>query len=115
MIAAGIVFYALAIVPLLQERQNIKGLAAQIDRSVSDSNPVYALDPSYQPIFFYLRSKIAYASEIEDVPADAHYLLVRPEREQEVLDSNRWAPRQPHLIMRATDYRKESIFLVKIE
>jgi len=82
---------------------------------IPQSETVYALDPNYQPIFFYMRSKLVYASEIEEVPTDARYLLVRPEREQEVLDSNRWAPRQPHRIMRSTDYRKESILLLKIE
>jgi hypothetical protein len=62
-----------------------------------------------------MRSKLVYASEIEEVPPDAQYLLVRPEREQEVLDSTRWAPRHPQRIMRSTDYRKESILLLKIE
>ncbi len=107
--------YAIAIVPKMDRRQRIKRLAAQIEAAIPQSDTVYALDPNYQPIFFYMRSKLIYASEIEEVPVDARYLLVRPEREQEVLDSNRWAPRQPHRIMRSTDYRKESILLLKIE
>ena len=107
--------YAIAIVPKLDRRQRIKRLAAQVDAAVPNSEIIYALDPNYQPIFFYLRSKLIYASEIADVPADAHYLLVRPEREDEVLESNRWSPHQPHRIMRSTDYRKESILLLKIE
>jgi len=76
---------------------------------------VYALDPNYQPIFFYMRSKLVYANDVDEVPADATYLLVRPEREQETLESNHWAPRHPRRIMRSTDYRKESILLLKIE
>ncbi len=107
--------YAIAIVPKLDRRQRIKRLAAQVDAAVPDSEIIYALDPNYQPIFFYLRSKLVYASEIADVPADARYVLVRPEREEEVMQSNRWTPRQPHRIMRSTDYRKESILLLKIE
>ncbi len=107
--------YASAIVPKMDRRQRIRRLAAQIEAAIPQSDTVYALDPNYQPIFFYMRSKLIYASEIEEVPVDARYLLVRPEREQEVLDSNRWAPRQPHRIMRSTDYRKESILLLKIE
>ena len=62
-----------------------------------------------------MRSKLAYAGDIDEVPTDATYLLVRPEREQEVLESNHWAPRKPHRIMRSTDYRKESILLLKVE
>jgi hypothetical protein len=58
---------------------------------------------------------LVYASEIVDLPTDAKYLLVRPKSEQEVMESNRWAPRQPHLISPFTDYRKESILLLKID
>ncbi len=107
--------YAIAVVPRLHQRQRIKGLAAQVESNIPRGETVYALDPNYQPIFFYMRSKVAYASDIDEVPVDAKYLLVRPEREQEVLESNHWAPRQPRRIMRSTDYRKESILLLKIE
>lgn len=107
--------YAIAVVPKLDRRQRLKQLAAQVESMIPQSETVYALDPNYQPIFFYMRSKLVYVSEIDEVPADARYLLVRPEREQEVIASNRWAPRQPHRIMRITDYRKESILLLKIE
>jgi 4-amino-4-deoxy-L-arabinose transferase-like glycosyltransferase len=107
--------YAIAIVPKMDRRQRIKRLAAQIEAAIPQSETVYALDPNYQPIFFYMRSKLVYAGEVDEVPADARYLLVRPEREQEVIESNRWVPRRPHRIMRSTDYRKKSIVLLKID
>src|SRR5437588_5011242 len=107
--------YALAVVPRMHQRQRIKRLAAQIESNIPRGETLYALDPNYQPIFFYMRSNLAYADEINELPADVHYLLVRPEREQEVFESNRWAPRQPRRIMRSTDYRKESILLLNIE
>jgi 4-amino-4-deoxy-L-arabinose transferase-like glycosyltransferase len=107
--------YSIAVVPKMDRRQRIKRLAAQVESTIPRSETVYALDPNYQPVFFYMRSKLVYASEIDEVPTDARYLLVRPEREQEVLESNRWAPRRPHRIIRSTDYRKESILLLKIE
>jgi len=107
--------YAIAIVPRMHQRQRIKRLAAQVESNIPAGEIVYALDPNYQPIFFYMRTKLAYADEIEELPADVHYLLVRPEREQEVMESNHWAPRQPRRIMRSTDYRKESILLLRIE
>jgi 4-amino-4-deoxy-L-arabinose transferase-like glycosyltransferase len=107
--------YAIAIVPRLHQRQRIKRLAAQVESNIPQGETVYALDPNYQPIFFYMRTKLVYAGEIDEVPMDAKYLLVRPEREQEVLESNHWTPRQPRRVMRSTDYRKESILLLKIE
>ena len=107
--------YAIAIVPKMDRRQRIKRLAAQVESNIPSNQTVYALDPNYQPIFFYMHSKLIYAGDVDEVPMDATYLLVRPEREQEVLESNHWAPRHPHRIMRSTDYRKESILLRKIE
>jgi 4-amino-4-deoxy-L-arabinose transferase-like glycosyltransferase len=107
--------YAFAVVPKIHQRQRIKRLAVEIDSNIPQGEPLYALDPNYQPIFFYLRSKLVYASDIDEVPVDAIYLLVRPEREQEVLESHHWALRQPRRLMRSTDYRKESILLLKIE
>ena len=107
--------YAIAVVPQMHQRQRIKRLAAQVESNIPAGETIYALDPNYQPIFFYMTSKLVYAGDIDEVPNDAKYLLVRPEREQEVLESNQWAPRKPHRIMRSTDYRKESILLLKIE
>jgi len=115
LVCACVGVYAVAIVPKMYKKQNVKQLAAQIDAAVPRSKPVYALDPNYQPIFFYTRSKLIYVSEVSDLPTDALYLLVRPEREQEVLDSNRWAPRRPHRMFRMTDYRKESVLLLGID
>ena len=75
--------YAIAVVPKMHQRQRIKRLAAQVESNIPQGETVYALDPNYQPIFFYMRSKLVYASDIDEVPMDATYLLVRPEREQE--------------------------------
>ena len=107
--------YALAIIPKMDRRQRIKWLAAQVESNIPQGETVYALDPNYQPIFFYMHSRLIYAGDIDRGSMEAKYILVRPERGQEVLESNHWAPRQPRRIMRSTDYRKESILLLKIE
>jgi 4-amino-4-deoxy-L-arabinose transferase-like glycosyltransferase len=111
----GVGTYVLGIVPKLKKRQNVKQLAAQIDNAVPRSEPLYALDSNYQPVFFYTRSKLIYASHLSDLPIDAAYLLVRPKREQEVLASDRWAPRRARVLFPLSDYRNESIVLLKIE
>ena len=76
---------------------------------------VYALDPDYQPFLFYTHSKLAYRSEIKDLPLDASYVLVQPEKEKEVEESVRWAPRRAHRVFGLTDYRHRSIILLKID
>lgn len=106
--------YGLAVVPLLQKRAKVKPIAARIDRLIPEGETLYALDPSYQPFLFYVRSHLVYVSRLEDVPADARYLLVQAEREPELLGSQRWLPRQPKPIDRVTDYRNHTVILARV-
>jgi 4-amino-4-deoxy-L-arabinose transferase-like glycosyltransferase len=115
-IAAGIAicFCAVAVVPALQRRSKVKPTAAQIDARVPKSEPLYAIDPDYQPFLFYIRSRLVYVSRIDDLPLDARYLLIQPERERQVMESERWAPLHARPIFTVTDYRKRSVTLLKV-
>jgi 4-amino-4-deoxy-L-arabinose transferase-like glycosyltransferase len=115
-IAASILLcvYAVAVVPSLQRRSKVKPIAAQIDQRVPDSERLYALDPDFQPFLFYVRSRLVYVNRLEEVPASARYLLVQPEREREVMESQRWSPLHARPIERITDYRKRTIILARV-
>lgn len=106
--------YGFAVVPALQRRSKVKPIAAQIDRLVPHSEPLYALDPDYQPFLFYVRSRLVYASRVDELPVSARYLLVQPEREREVMESERWLPLHAHPIERITDYRNHTIILARV-
>jgi 4-amino-4-deoxy-L-arabinose transferase-like glycosyltransferase len=116
-IAAGVTLclYAVAVVPYLEQRSKVKPIAAQIDGLVPTSEPLYAVDPDYQPFLFYMRSRLVYVSQVEEVPREARYLLVQPAKEQQVIASQRWAPRHARSIFNVTDYRKRTVILLKIE
>jgi 4-amino-4-deoxy-L-arabinose transferase-like glycosyltransferase len=115
-IAASILLcvYSVAVVPALQRRSKVKPIAAQIDRRVPDSEWLYALDPDYQPFLFYVKSRLVYVNRLEELPASARYLLVQPEREREVMESQRWSPLRAQPIERITDYRKHTIILARV-
>ena len=115
-IVAGLLLliYAVAIVPNLQSRSKVKPIAAQIDNLVPDSEPLYALDPDYQPFLFYLRTRLVYVNRLEEVPLNARYVLVQPERERELMASPRWSPLRAQEIDRITDYRKHTVVLARI-
>jgi 4-amino-4-deoxy-L-arabinose transferase-like glycosyltransferase len=114
--AAGLLLcgYALAIVPSLQRRSKVKTIAARIDRVVPSSEALYALDPDFQPFLFYVRSRLIYVNRLEDVPADARYVLVQGGREQELTASTRWLPRRAEPIERITDYRNHTVTLARV-
>jgi hypothetical protein len=115
-VAAGILLsvYAIAVMPSLQSRAKVKPIATKIDALVPTGETLYALDPSYQPFLFYVRSHLVYASRLEELPGDARYLLVRAEGERELMGSERWLPRRPQPIERITDYRNHTVILARV-
>jgi hypothetical protein len=115
-VVAGIALcvYAVAVVPVLQRRAKVKPIAAQIDALVPKSEPLYALDPDYQPFLFYMRSRLVYVSRVDDLPLSARYVLVQPEKERPVTESERWAPLHARSIHTVTDYRKRSVILLRV-
>ena len=83
-------------------------------RLFPNSEPLYALDPDFQPFLFYMRSRLVYVSRLEEMPATARYLLVQPAREREVLESERWSPLRAQPLTRVTDYRKQTVVLMRV-
>ena len=109
-----LIVYGFGLVPQLQGRAKVRPLAAQIDGLVPDTEPLYALDPDFQPFLFYVKSRLVYINRLEEAPTTARYLLVQPAREREVLESERWAPRRAEPITRVTDYRKQTVVLMRV-
>ena len=106
--------YAGAVIPALQSRAKVRPLAEQIDELVPDSEPLYALDPDFQPLLFYVKSRLVYVNRLEEIPERARYLLVQPAREREVVESERWSPLRPEPVTRVTDYRKQTVVLMRV-
>lgn len=106
--------YGFLAVPYLQRRSKVRPIAAQIDRQVPAGEPLYALDPDYQPFLFYVKSRLIYVHRLEEVPVTARYLLVQPELERAVMESPRWSPLRAQSIDRITDYRNHTVVLAKI-
>ncbi len=106
--------YLLWLVPALRQRSKVKSVAARIDLVMSGSEPLYAVDPDYQPFLFYIKRRVMYASRIDDVPLTARYVLVRPEKENELVKSERWAPRHARRVLDVTDYRTQTVILAEI-
>ena len=103
---ACILLYAFAIVPHLQSRQKLKTIAARIDDLIPTNESLYAVDPDYQPILFYVERKLIYVGNLTELPADAHFFLVQPELEPAAL--SRASP-----ALRIKDYRNREIILMR--
>jgi 4-amino-4-deoxy-L-arabinose transferase-like glycosyltransferase len=102
-VAVGL--YAIAIVPKLQRRHKTKTIAAQIDAIIPDSEPLYAVDPDYQPFLFYLHRPLFYVDRVEDLPRKTRFFLVRPANESAAQNATQFSTQRPQPILHINDYR----------
>ena len=107
--------YAFILIPHFQERQKIKTIAAEIDALVPASERLYAVDPDYQPFFFYVHRPIEYVRELADVPPRARYFLVQASNEKTAENATQWAPARPKPILRVEDYRHWKTILFSVD
>ncbi len=99
----------------LKNRQQVKRVAAEINAIVPASETLYAVDPDYQPLFFYVKAPLEYVSRIANLPTDTHFFLVRTELEKEAARARKWAPRSTHPLARIKDYGKREMILFEVE
>jgi 4-amino-4-deoxy-L-arabinose transferase-like glycosyltransferase len=112
-IAIGAIGYPLTAV-VLKNRQQVKKAAAEINARVPANETLYAVNPDYQPVFFYVKPPVKYVSHIRRLPADARYFLVRTENETEATTTSKWAPLRAQPIARVYDYSKREMVLFKV-
>jgi 4-amino-4-deoxy-L-arabinose transferase-like glycosyltransferase len=99
---------------ILRNRQQVKKAAAEINALVPTNEILYAVNPDYQPVFFYVKAPVRYVSYVKNLPHDARYFLVRVENESEALTSRKWAPLSARAIARVHDYSKREMVLFKV-
>ena len=98
----------------LKNRQQVKKVAAEINAIVPVSETLYAVDPDYQPLFFYVKAPLGYVSRVANLPTDTHFFLVRTELEKEAAGAQKWAPRSTHQLARIKDSRKREMVLFEV-
>jgi 4-amino-4-deoxy-L-arabinose transferase-like glycosyltransferase len=114
-IAAGLIGYPLAATLIFKDRQKIKNVAAAINAVVPQTEILYAVDPHYQPFFFYMRAPVKYVWRLAALSKDTRYFLVRPEMESAAAASEQWLPRRARPVLRVTDYRHQTVVLFRVD
>ena len=112
-LAIGVIGYPLTAV-VLKNRQQVKKAAAEINAHVSANETLYAVNPDYQPVFFYVKAPVRYVSYVKNLPVDARYFLVRTDNEAEASTTPKWAPLRAQPLARVRDYSKRELVLFKV-
>src|SRR5262249_23566948 len=92
----------------------VKIAAAEINALVPPNETLYAVNPDYQPVFFYVKSPVQYVSHVNNLPHNVRYFLVRNKDEAEALAAKDWTPLSPRPIARVRDYSKREMVLFKL-
>jgi hypothetical protein len=50
---------------VLRDRQQVKKAAAEINALVPPNETLYAVNPDYQPVFFYVKAPVQYVSDVK--------------------------------------------------
>ncbi|MDQ6861584.1 MAG: glycosyltransferase family 39 protein [Verrucomicrobiota bacterium] len=109
--AVAVAIYAIGVVPHLKKREKIRTIAMQINAALPAAEPLYAVDPDYQPFLFYVRDPIIYVAAPSALPRSARYILVQPEREEELHAARGVDHVAP--ILRLKDYRNKEVVLLR--
>ena len=112
-LAIGVIGYPITAV-VLKNRQQVKKAAAEINAHVSANETLYAVNPDYQPVFFYVKAPVKYVSSVKNLPVDARYFLVRTANEAEASTTQKWAPLRAQPLARVRDYSKRELVLFKV-
>jgi 4-amino-4-deoxy-L-arabinose transferase-like glycosyltransferase len=99
---------------VLKNRQQVKRAAAEINALVPPNETLYAVNPNYQPVFFYVKSPVQYVSHVKNLPSNVRYFLVRNKNETEALTARDWAPLRARPIARVRDYSKREMVLFEV-
>jgi 4-amino-4-deoxy-L-arabinose transferase-like glycosyltransferase len=112
--AVAIALYALVLMPHLQQRAKVRNIAAQLNAALPPTEPLYAVDPEYQPALFYIREPIIYIATAAELPAEAQWILAQPQRESELVARAAELGRAAEVALRVTDYRKKEVILFRL-
>jgi 4-amino-4-deoxy-L-arabinose transferase-like glycosyltransferase len=99
---------------VLSDRQQVKKAAAEINALVPPNETLYAVNPDYQPVFFYVKAPVQYVSDVENLPGSVRYFLVRHNNEAKALAAQKGAPLGARPIARVHDYSKREMVLFEV-
>jgi hypothetical protein len=112
-LAIGAIGYPVTAI-VLRNRQQVKRAAAEINALVPQTETLYAVNPDYQPVFFYVNAPVKYASYVKNLPANTHYFVVQAQNETEATAAQKFAPRHAYPLARIHSRGQREVILFRV-
>lgn len=115
-IASAMIFPARAAF-FLGNRERIKPVGARINAVMPAGERLYAIDPYFQAFLVYVRAPIIYLTTVDELPADARYVLIHTRDRSKMEKTKRWQAYQPppRVIEWTPRYRGQSAMLFDVK
>jgi 4-amino-4-deoxy-L-arabinose transferase-like glycosyltransferase len=94
--ALGMAVYAIALVPWMTRRDDVRPVAAAIDAAVPPGTSLIIYDPGYLAPIFYLHTPYRYALSRDEIPPEGAWVLARAKERE------RFAEKRPDLAVART-------------
>jgi len=94
--------------------QVLKPTAGQINAVVPRGESLYALGLAYAPYLFYVGARVHYLSALEQLPADARFLLIQSRDLPKMESDARWNAVQPKLLTRTNFFRSHDTMIFSV-
>jgi 4-amino-4-deoxy-L-arabinose transferase-like glycosyltransferase len=98
----------------LKSRPKVRPIAEKVNAVVPAGEPLYAVNPLFQPYLFYVHAPVRYLHTVDELPAAAHFFIVGPTEKDRVENSARFRDSRPQLLLTTPDYRGHSTWLFRI-
>jgi 4-amino-4-deoxy-L-arabinose transferase-like glycosyltransferase len=112
-VVIGAIGYPIAAL-VVKNRQQVKKAAAEINSLVPANETLYAVNPDYQPVFFYLNAPVEYARYVKNLPVTTHYFIVQSRNEAEMKAAQNFAPRHAYPLARIHTHGHREMVLFRV-
>lgn len=112
---ASAILFPLRAATYLRDHERIKPIARKINAVLPADQHLYAIDPYIQSFLIYVHAPITYLANVDELPADAHYVLIHTKDRPKVEKHQSWAQRRPHLIEWTPRHRGQSAMLFEVQ
>lgn len=113
-LAAEILVFPLRAAILFNKHQVQRPIARQINAILPAAEPLYVVDPPFQPYFFYLHMPVIYLQRLEGLPSNARFLLIHSRDLTTMEKSAQWNALQPKLLARTPLFRNRDTMLFSV-
>ena len=111
---AAIIVWPSQTARVLAKTPKLKARAAQVNQQVAPNESIYVYRLYFQPYLLYVQARVRYIDSLDQVPRDAHYILVNDYDLPALEQNETWRAFQPRGVLTTERFRNISSVLFRV-